>query len=50
MTVTVITKTKSFVSTRNKAEKPEIKEENLDTEEAPLELSEEAPAEENKPE
>ena len=28
----------------------EIKEENLDTEEAPLELSEEAPAEENKPE
>ena len=33
-----------------KAEQPEIKEENLDTEEAPLELSEEAPAEENKPE
>ena len=28
-----------------KAEQPEIKEENLDTEEAPLELSEEAPAE-----
>ena len=34
-----------------KAEQPEIKEENLDTEEAPLELSEEAPKEEdNKPE
>ena len=33
-----------------KAEQPEIKEENLDTEEDPLELSEEAPAEENKPE
>ena len=33
-----------------KAEQPEIKEEKLDTEEAPLELSEEAPAEENKPE
>ena len=34
-----------------KAEQPEIKEENLDTEEAPLELSEEAPpAEENKEE
>ena len=33
-----------------KAEQPEIKEENLDTEEAPLELSEEAPAEKNKPE
>ena len=33
-----------------KAEQPEIKEENLDKEEAPLELSEEAPAEENKPE
>jgi len=33
-----------------KAEQPEIKEENLDTEEAPLELSEEAQAEENKPE
>ena len=33
-----------------KAEQPEIKEENLDTEEPPLELSEEAPAEENKPE
>ena len=33
-----------------KAEQPEIKEENLDTEEAPLELSEEAPVEENKPE
>ena len=33
-----------------KAEQPEIKEENLDTEEAPLELSDEAPAEENKPE
>tara|TARA_B100000989_G_scaffold62153_1_gene42875 strand:+ start:819 stop:1319 length:501 start_codon:yes stop_codon:yes gene_type:complete len=32
-----------------KAEQPEIKEENLETEEAPLELSEEAPAEdENK--
>ena len=29
-----------------KAEQPEIKEENLDTEEAPLELSEEAPIEE----
>ena len=29
-----------------KAEQPEIKEENLDTEEAPLELSDEAPAEE----
>ena len=29
-----------------KAEQPEIKEENLDTDEAPLELSEEAPAEE----
>jgi DNA-directed RNA polymerase subunit omega len=29
-----------------KSEQPEIKEENLDTEEAPLELSEEAPAEE----
>ena len=29
-----------------KAEQPEIKEENLDTEEAPLELSEEVPAEE----
>ena len=29
-----------------KAEQPEIKEENLDTEEAPLELSEEAPEEE----
>jgi DNA-directed RNA polymerase subunit omega len=29
-----------------KADQPEIKEENLDTEEAPLELSEEAPAEE----
>ena len=29
-----------------KAEQPEIKEENLDTEEAPLELSEEAPVEE----
>ena len=29
-----------------KAEQPEIKEENLDTEEAPLELSEEAPLEE----
>ena len=28
-----------------KAEQPEIKEENLDTEEAPLELSEEVPAE-----
>ena len=33
-----------------KAEQPEIKEENLDTEEAPLELSEEAPSGENKPE
>ena len=33
-----------------KAEQPEIKEENLDTEEAPLELSEEVSAEENKPE
>ena len=33
-----------------KAEQPEIKEENLDTEETPLELSEEVPAEENKPE
>ncbi len=33
-----------------KAEQPEIKEENLDTEEVPLELSEEAPAEENKSE
>ena len=33
-----------------KAEQPKIKEENLDTEEAPLELSEEAEAEENKPE
>ena len=31
-----------------KAEQPEIKEENLDTEEAPLELSEEVPTEENK--
>ena len=31
-----------------KAEQPEIKEENLDTEEAPLELSEEAPVEEEK--
>ncbi len=33
-----------------KAEQPEIKEENLETEEAPLELSEEAPKEENKTE
>ena len=33
-----------------KAEQPEIKEENLDTEEAPLELSEEVTAEENKSE
>ena len=33
-----------------KAEQPEIKEENLDTEEAPLELIEEAPTEENKSE
>jgi DNA-directed RNA polymerase subunit omega len=33
-----------------KAEQPEIKEENLDTEESPLELSEEAPTEENKSE
>jgi hypothetical protein len=32
-----------------KAEQPEIKEENLETEEAPLELSEEAPAAENTP-
>ena len=30
-----------------KAEQPEIKEENLDTEEAPLELSDEAPVEED---
>ena len=29
-----------------KAEQPEIKEENLDTQEAPLELSDEAPTEE----
>ena len=29
-----------------KADQPEIKEENLDTEEAPLELSDEAPQEE----
>ena len=33
-----------------KAEQPEIKEENLETEEAPLELSDEAPIEENKSE
>ena len=33
-----------------KAEQPEIKEENLETEEAPLELSEEVPEEENKSE
>ena len=33
-----------------KAEQPEIKEEHLDTEEAPLELSEEVPVEENKSE
>ena len=33
-----------------KAEQPEIKEENLDTEEAPLELSEEVPSEDNKTE
>ena len=33
-----------------KAEQPEIKEENLDKEEAPLELSEEVPVEENKSE
>ena len=33
-----------------KAEQPEIKEENLETEETPLELSEEAPLEENKSE
>ena len=33
-----------------KAEQPEIKEENLETEEAPLELSEEVPTEEEKPE
>ena len=32
-----------------KAEQPEIKEENLETEEAPLELSEEAPAEKEAP-
>ena len=32
-----------------KAEQPEIKEENLETEEAPLELSEEAPAAEEAP-
>ncbi len=32
------------------AEQPEIKEENLDKEESPLELSEEAPVEENKSE
>ena len=32
-----------------KAEQPEIKEENLETEEAPLELSEEAPAKEEAP-
>ena len=32
-----------------KAEQPEIKEENLETEEAPLELSEEAPAAEELP-
>ena len=31
-----------------KAEQPEIKEENLEKEESPLELNEEAPAEENK--
>ena len=31
-----------------KAEQPEIKEENLETEESPLELNEEAPAEEDK--
>ena len=36
--------------TELKAEQPEIKEENLDTEEAPLELSEEAPVEDNKSE
>ena len=33
-----------------KAEQPEIKEENLDTEEAPLELSDEVPSEDNKTE
>ena len=33
-----------------KAEQPEIKEENLDTEESPLELKEEVPAEEEKSE
>jgi DNA-directed RNA polymerase subunit omega len=33
-----------------KADQPEIKEENLDAEETPLELSEEVPTEENKPE
>ena len=33
-----------------KAEQPEIKEENLETEEAPLELNEEAPKEEDKSE
>ena len=32
-----------------KAEQPEIKEENLETEEAPLELSEEAPIQEESP-
>ena len=32
-----------------KAEQPEIKEENLETEEAPLELSEEAPVQEEEP-
>ena len=36
--------------TELKAEQPEIKEENLDTEEAPLELSEEAHVEDNKSE
>ena len=33
-----------------KADQPEIKEENLDAEETPLELREEVPTEENKPE
>ena len=33
-----------------KSEQPEIKEENLETEEAPLELNEEVPSEEDKPE
>ena len=33
-----------------KSEQPEIKEENIETEEAPLELNEEVPSEEDKPE